>query len=106
MIQEITDQKEFEGITQGQNTAVVSFFADWCIPCREVGPKLEAWSEKFEDKEFYKVNVDELMEIAEDEGISCIPTIIIYKSGCQLEIFEGTDDDKIKELFKIVKLHA
>ena len=50
-------------------TVVVDFYADWCGPCKMLGPVMESVAEKISDVKFYKVNVDESEDVAAKYGI-------------------------------------
>ncbi|MGI6377994.1 MAG: thioredoxin [Bacilli bacterium] len=78
----IKSVKEFdEAVKYG--TVLVDFYADWCGPCRMLGPVIEEISNSYsEDKlKVYKLNVDEVEAIAARYGVYSIPTVIIFKNG-------------------------
>jgi len=61
---------------------LLDFFADWCGPCRRQGPILEDLKKTMGDNvEIKKIDVDELMEMANKYGIRVVPTLIIEKDG-------------------------
>ncbi|MEM1362385.1 MAG: thioredoxin [Pseudomonadota bacterium] len=61
---------------------VVDFWADWCGPCKQIGPALEELSEELEGKvKIVKVNVDENNKVASDLGIRGIPALFMFKDG-------------------------
>ena len=60
---------------------VVDCYADWCGPCRLLSPVVEKVSEELTDYKFYKLNMDEADEIAEDFEISSIPTLLVFNDG-------------------------
>lgn len=77
---EFTD-KNFDA-ESGQGVAVVDFWAEWCGPCRMIGPIIEELASDYEDKAIIgKVNVDDNPEISMKFGIRSIPTILILKDG-------------------------
>ena len=68
-----------EAVANG--TTVVDFYADWCGPCKMLGPVMETVSKKVADVNFYKVNVDESEEVAAKYGIMSIPSVFMFKDG-------------------------
>lgn len=72
---------EFDGAIK-EGTVLVDFFADWCGPCKMLGPVVEKAAEKYAGKVgFCKVNVDESPSIAGRYGIMSIPTLIVFQDG-------------------------
>jgi thioredoxin 1 len=60
----------------------VDFWAEWCGPCRMVGPVVEELAKDYEGKvEFVKVNVDEANELAAKYNIFSIPTLMLLNKG-------------------------
>ncbi|HUG14853.1 MAG TPA: thioredoxin [Thermomicrobiales bacterium] len=69
---------------------LVDFWAAWCGPCRVVGPILDEISiEQVGKLKIAKVNIDENQEIAQQLGISSIPTMVLYKNGEMVERIVG-----------------
>ena len=63
---------------------VVDFFATWCGPCKMIAPKVSAMSQedKYKDAvDFYKIDVDEVPDVAQELGIRAMPTFILFKDG-------------------------
>lgn len=64
-------------VYKGDKPAIIDFYADWCGPCRSLGPKLSAEVKKHQGKVIlYKINVDENKELAALFGIQSIPTVL------------------------------
>ena len=60
----------------------VDFWAPWCAPCRMLGPLLEKAADTYAGKVVVaKYNVDESNQVATENGIRGIPTILVYKNG-------------------------
>ncbi len=79
---QITDANFKEQVLDNQGVAVLDFWAEWCGPCRMIGPIIDKLSSEYEGKALVgKVNVDENSEIPVEFGIRSIPTILIFKGG-------------------------
>lgn len=69
-------------VLQADKPVIVDFFADWCGPCRMMGPVIEAIAEEYRDQAIVgKLNVDDNSDIAIRYGVMSIPTVIIFKNG-------------------------
>ena len=71
----------FDEIISSNAKVLVDFYADWCGPCKMVGPLVAQIADEHDDVAVVKVNVDDEMELAEKFGVASIPTIILFKDG-------------------------
>ena len=83
--------QEFDQIITSGIT-LVDFYADWCGPCKMLGPIIEELDNEFPDIEFIKVNVDENMDLADRYSIMSIPTVYIFKDGTLIGQRQGYRD--------------
>lgn len=78
---EITDAN-FEEVIQSDKPVLVDFWAEWCGPCKMIGPVVEELAGEYEGKAVVgKVNVDENASVSAKFGIRSIPTLLIFKNG-------------------------
>ena len=72
-------------VTKSDLPVLVDFWAEWCGPCRMVGPAVEQLSKTMSDKiKIAKLNVDENQEIAVRYGVRSIPTLLLFKAGKEI----------------------
>ena len=78
---EITDSN-FEEVISGDKPVLVDFWAEWCGPCRMVGPIVEELAGEYDGKAVIgKVDVDSNPEVSAKFGIRSIPTLLLFKNG-------------------------
>ena len=79
---EFTDANFQEIALDKEGVAVVDFWAEWCGPCKMIGPVIEELATDFEGKVTVgKMNVDSNKDIPMKYGVRSIPTILILKNG-------------------------
>lgn len=77
----------------GPGLTVVDFYADWCGPCKQLGPILdEIANEQLVGVSIHKVDVDIEQEFATKYGIRSIPTVFFFKNGEVVDQFVGVKD--------------
>jgi len=85
-----TKQGEKKWSYNGDSICVLDFYADWCIPCKNLDPLLKEFSNKYDNINFYKVNVEEEYELTELFNIQSVPTMIIVSKNQEPIIITGT----------------
>jgi thioredoxin 1 len=77
-------------VAEASTPLVVDFFAEWCGPCKMLSPVLESLAPEFEGKlEIVKVDIDEAGDIAQEYGVTSVPTIVVIKDGQEVERMVG-----------------
>lgn len=77
-------------VLKSSGPVLVDFYADWCGPCKMMGPVVEKLSESYADKvKIGKLNVDESDDIASRYGVMSIPTFILFKDGQAVQSVKG-----------------
>ena len=81
-------------IAQKNKLIIVDFYADWCPPCRQLGPILNKAANAHPDVVFVgRVNVDQAQKLAADNQVSGIPDVRIFKDGREVDRFLGCPDE-------------
>lgn len=78
----VTDSEFDAQVRQADTPVLVDFWAEWCGPCKQIGPSLEELSEEYAGKiKVVKVNVDENPNTAASLGVRGIPALFMFKDG-------------------------
>ena len=77
----VKDEADFDQILKENKSVFVDFYADWCGPCKMVGPIVEELAAENSAVKFIKVNVDDNPEIAQRYGVMSIPMLAAIKNG-------------------------
>ena len=78
----ITDENFEQDVLKASKPTIVDFLAEWCGPCKQIGPVLEEISEEMKDQVVIgKHNIDEEPNAATRYGIRGIPTMLLFKDG-------------------------
>lgn len=87
---QVNDDTFKKEILESDLPCLVDFWAEWCGPCRRVGPVVEEIAEEFKGKfKVAKLNIDEGQKVASSFGVMSIPTLMFFKNGQVLEQVVG-----------------
>ena len=80
------NKEGFDKAVPAAPIALVDFWADWCGPCKMLGPTIEKLGESYDGKALIgKVNVDDEPELARRFGVMSIPTVIFFRNGEEID---------------------
>lgn len=78
-------------VLQASTPVLVDFYADWCNPCKMMGPVVAKMAAEFEGKiKVGKCNIDENMDLAKGYQVSSIPAFIVFKDGKPAASYVGS----------------
>ena len=108
MVDQLTDAT-FKQAIAGSLPVIVDFWAEWCGPCKQLGPIFEKVSNDFKGRlNFAKLNVEEHQDIAAEYGVMGIPCMILFKNRQEVDRIVGAMPEaslkgKIEELLSSFK---
>lgn len=90
MVHNVTEKNFEELVTKNEGTVLLDFWANWCGPCRMMGPVVDEIAQSRSDVLVGKVNVDEEGELAQRFNVLSIPTFIVFKQGKEVSRVMGS----------------
>ena len=77
----ITTTEEFNSVIQSEQPVIVKFEAGWCPDCKAMDMWIDPIVDKYNDYKWYSVNRDELEDVASDNEVMGIPSLLIFENG-------------------------
>ncbi len=88
--------ENFQANVASNQVAVIDFWADWCGPCKMLGPAIDSLADAYAGKALVaKINVDEAPSVAQQFGVMTIPTVIFFKDGKEVDRKVGVQPQAI-----------
>jgi thioredoxin 1 len=90
-VKTVTDQNFQSEVIQSSKPVLVDYWAEWCGPCRMIGPLVDGAARQYLDRlAVAKLNVDENPATAMRYGVRSIPTLMLFKDGSPLAVHVGS----------------
>ncbi|KAF8421608.1 thioredoxin [Tirmania nivea] len=96
MVKEINSKTAFTEAINQDKLVVLDCYATWCGPCRLIAPKVTAFSEDYPDVAFYKLDVDDVSDVAAELGVKAMPTFYFFKKGEKVDEVVGANPAALK----------
>ena len=78
---QITKDNFEQEVLKSTVPVLIDFYADWCGPCKMIAPVFEEIAAETPNAKFFKLNIDEQMELAQKYSVRSIPTFVAFKNG-------------------------
>ena len=99
----ISDFKGAVADTIGGKPLIIDFTANWCPPCKRIGPIYEGLINNYPELTMKKIDVDANWEGSQAAGIKCMPTFKVYFNGAEVEKLQGANQEELIALLDRAK---
>ena len=90
MTKSITRNNFNSDVLENEKLVLVDFWAEWCGPCKQIAPRLEELENKYENNlSVCKVDVDQNRDLALEYNVRSIPSLLLFKSGQNIDTLIG-----------------
>ncbi|KAJ3042498.1 hypothetical protein HDV00_007269 [Rhizophlyctis rosea] len=103
MVQTITTPSAFQTTLSTSPLTIVDYTAAWCPPCKLIAPHYETLATQNPHITFLKLDVDDVPEVAEEQGATAMPTFVAYVSGKEVGRVVGANLAKLKALVEGIR---
>lgn len=91
---------DFKSALSQPGLLILDCFATWCGPCKAIAPKIVELSKAYPAARFYKLDVDELPEVAQELGVRAMPTIYAFRDGEEVGKVVGANTPAVESLVR------
>ena len=99
---EVTDDEFDNEVLQADLPVLVDFWANWCAPCKVVGPIVEELAEEYDGRvKFVKLDTEDNFEVPDRYGIRSLPTLLVFKDSEPVEqVFGARPKAELKRVLE------
>ncbi|KAI4107686.1 MAG: hypothetical protein LQ339_002592 [Xanthoria mediterranea] len=103
-VHNLTSKSDYDTALSDPSLMIIDCMATWCAPCKTIAPEIVKLSNAHTAARFYKLDIDEVPDVAEELGVRAMPTFILFKDGKQVAEVVGahveTLEAKVKDELK------
>ncbi|PVI03620.1 thioredoxin [Periconia macrospinosa] len=100
-VHNLQSKADFTTALEAKDTLLVlDCFATWCGPCKVIAPQVVKFSKTYPDAKFYKIDVDEVPDVAQELGIRAMPTFLLFKNGDKIAEVVGANPKALESAIK------
>jgi len=101
-VKNLGSKPEFDEALNDNNDklVVLDCFAQWCGPCKVIAPRVEKFSDDYKAATFFKLDVDEVPDVAQELGIRAMPTFMFFRDGEKVAEVVGANPKAIEAAIK------
>ncbi|MBD1382159.1 thioredoxin family protein [Metabacillus arenae] len=104
-MEEIQSTEQFNELINGDREVLIKFFADWCPDCTRMNMFIEEILEEYSRYEWYEINKDKFPDIAEENQVMGIPSILIFKEGNKIAHLHSANAKSPEEVQEFLSEH-
>ncbi|KAF2645594.1 thioredoxin [Massarina eburnea CBS 473.64] len=100
-VHNLQSKSDFEKALEAKDTLLVlDCFATWCGPCKVIAPQVVKFSSTYPTARFYKIDVDDVPDVAQELGIRAMPTFLLFKNGDKVAEVVGANPKALEAAIK------
>ncbi|KAL7904351.1 thioredoxin-like protein [Trichoderma velutinum] len=99
----ITSKAQFDDLLSSSRIVVADFYADWCAPCKQIAPLYASLAEQISRPNlltFVKIDNDTNQDLAQEYGITALPTFLLFRSGKVIQKVQGANPIELKSVIE------